>query len=160
MRPAPDAPPRPDTLIRPARMPELRALSGLCLRAAAAFETDREMLRASRRELVVTPDSLLEARTGVLELDGRAIGIAQVAVDPDGAELMRLHVDPDHMRRGHGSALLGWAVSQARALQARRMDVACPPYAAGFFQQAGAMRAGEREGPLPSSVRLRLVLPL
>jgi GNAT superfamily N-acetyltransferase len=160
MRPAPAATPGPAALIRPARMPELRALSGLCLRAAAAFETDREMLRASRRELVVTPDSLLEARTGVLELDGRAIGIAQVAVDPDGADLMRLHVDPVHMRRGHGAALLAWAASQARALQANRMDIACPRHAAGFFGRAGAMRAGEREGPLPGSVRIRLVLPL
>jgi N-acetylglutamate synthase-like GNAT family acetyltransferase len=160
MRPAPAVPPSPDTLIRPARMPELRALSGLCLRAAAAFEADREMLRASRRELVVTPDSLLEARTGVLEQHGRAVGIAQVAVDAQGAELMRLHVDPDHMRRGHGAALLAWAASQARALQAKRIDIACPPHAAGFFQRAGALRAGEREGPRPGSVRVKLVLPL
>lgn len=78
-------------------------------------------------------------RHGVLVACTGPTVVGFTAIDP-GGEIVALHVDPLHQRRGHGSRLLSAAVAHLQDVGAQTVHVWCPledPARRDFFASAG-----------------------
>ncbi len=85
--------------IRPPTVDELSGLSDLCFRSKAIWGYDEEFMKACRGELSLEPRDLELTSIAVAEHGGKPIGVAQLKVVDDEADLLKLFVDPNALRR-------------------------------------------------------------
>lgn len=125
--------------LRRARPGEADVLTALCVRSKAHWGYDAEFMQRCREGLRVRPAAIRGGRVMVL-VDGqdRPLGVAQVDVEADTADLALLFVDPPAIGRGVGRALFREAMARAAASGARRLTVLADPNAAGFYEAMGA----------------------
>ncbi|MCA6117205.1 GNAT family N-acetyltransferase [Bradyrhizobium sp. WSM 1738] len=128
--------------LRPARPEEGAALTELCLRSKAVWGYDDAFMAACRKELTLTPATILTSQVQVAELDGRIAGIAEVNSSGDTAQLEKLFVEPAMLRTGTGRKLLDWAKAAARAAGAAALVIEADPGAAEFYRRMGAIDDG------------------
>ena len=86
----------------------------------------------------LSPGRLGAAHVFVADVDGRAIGWAEI-LPPEGGVyvLEHLWVRPPSMRRGAGSRLFRHAAGAARDLGATSMEWEAEPHALGFYARMG-----------------------
>eukprot|EP00752_Nemacystus_decipiens_P000574 g574.t1 len=90
------------TRIREARDEEAAALTALCLRSKAHWGYDSAFMAACREELTIRPQDVRDGGFAVAEgAQGDILGVARIAADGDGVDLMLLYVEPSAMGRGH-----------------------------------------------------------
>ena len=135
---------------------EAAALTELCLRSKAVWGYDAQFMEACRDELTITPEMLNSSYLQVAESDGCLIGMAQVTLEADFAELSKLFVEPARLRCGAGRRLFGWAARTARQAGATELVIEADPQAAGFYRRMGAIDAGT----VPSGSIQGRMLPL
>ena len=138
-------------MIRPARPAEAAALSDLAFRSKAYWGYDAAFMEACRAELTYTPGQVAEGGVVVAERAGRCVGFYVLERrSPAEVELEALFVDPGHIGRGIGRALLEHARREAAAWGASRMIVQSDPHAAPFYRAAGGVLTGRRpSGSIP-----------
>jgi len=147
--------------IRAPHEDELELLSALCLRSKAVWGYDEAFMAACRDELTVTLDDLHSWQMQLAEDAEGIVGVAQVTLDGDEADLSKLFVDPARLRAGVGRVLFDWAVETARSLGARRMIIEADPDAVDFYRSMGARKVGSApSGSIPGRVLPRLHLDL
>ena len=100
--------------IRPPTVDELSGLSDLCFRSKAVWGYDEEFIEACRGELSFEARDLELTPIAIAEHDGKPIGVAQLKVVDDEADLLKLFVEPSALRGGTGKALLAWAIDVAK----------------------------------------------
>ena len=100
--------------IRTPDVAELPALSELCLRSKAVWGYDAAFMAACRAELTLHPNDLLSSRIVVAERAGAILGVAQVKLIGQEADLTKLFVEPSALRGGIGKVLFVWAADAAR----------------------------------------------
>lgn len=144
--------------IRAAEPGEAGVLSELALRSKAHWGYPDEFIDACRDELTYTPEEVGAGGFRVLEHDGEVRGFyALVKISPTAIELAAMFVDPDHIGRGHGRALMQDALARAaETVHIERLVIQADPNAADFYESAGAQRIGER----PSDSIAGRMLPL
>lgn len=148
-------------LIRAPDVEELPALSELCMRSKAVWGYDAAFMEACRGELSFDPRDLASSLIAVAARGGSVVGIAQVRMSGDGADLVKLFVEPAAMRGGVGQALFAWAADAARASGAARMTIEADPGAAPFYRRLGALDAGVvPSGSIAGRMLPKLVLAL
>lgn len=139
---------REDHLIRPANAGEARLLSELALRSKGHWGYSSEFLEAVRAELSYN-DKQLQAdhmRFFVLESAGRPAGFYALAHQSGTEiELDSLFVEPEHIGRGFGRALIEHAKSTAAKMGATRLIIQGDPNAERFYIAAGGVLTGTRE---------------
>jgi GNAT superfamily N-acetyltransferase len=136
--------------IRNARPADLEALSALCLRSKAHWGYDAAFLQACRAELTLRPEHLQQTIVRIAEQDAAPLGMVQVAVSGETADLLKLFVEPRAMAQGVGRLLMEVAVSDAQRAGAVEMTIEADPAAAPFYQRMGARRVGEApSGAIP-----------
>lgn len=136
---------------------ELPQLSTLCLRSKAVWGYDQAFLDACRTELTIGAEELETTALCVAEHDGELVGIAQITVDGEDADLQKMFVEPDTLGLGVGKALFAWAISTAKYLGARQMTIDADPGAVGFYKRMGAVEHGTApSGSIPGRVLPRL----
>jgi GNAT superfamily N-acetyltransferase len=128
--------------LRPPTIGELSALSELCLISKAWWGYDRVFLNACREEMTIRPVELASTSVVVAEHETHRVGVAQIMAEGPHIDLLKLFVDPNHMRRGHGAVLFNWAVREGRRLGAKRMTIQSDPGAETFYRRMGACRIG------------------
>ncbi len=128
--------------LRPARAAELPRLIALCHRSKAVRGYDAAFMEACSEELTFTRRDLIETCVQVAEDDGGIIGVVQVDIDGDVAELEKLFVEPNRMHSGAGRQLMNCAIATARAGGANRLMIDADPGAAGFYRRMGARDVG------------------
>ncbi len=103
--------------IRPARADETERLVAIEAAAERLFtDLGLELPAGSVADHVAFVDACAEARLLVAtDADDRAIGFARLSVVDGDAFIDEVDVDPDHGRRGHGSALVLASCAWARA---------------------------------------------
>ena len=74
-------------------MDELSDISDLCFRSKAIWGYDEEFMNACRAELSLEPRDLELTLIAVAENHGKLIGVAQVKVADDEADLLKLFVE-------------------------------------------------------------------
>jgi GNAT superfamily N-acetyltransferase len=128
--------------LRNALQNELASLDELCLRSKAVWGYDDAFMAACRDELTLHPDELRTTHLQVAEHDRAIVGLAQVRVTAQEADLMKLFVEPAQLGSGVGRLLFAWATAKARRLGAVRMIIEADPGAAAFYERMGARHAG------------------
>lgn len=147
--------------LRPARLEEGSALTELCLRSKAIWGYDDAFMRACRKELTVTPTTLMAFQVQVAELDGRLAGVAEVKSGGETAQLEKLFVEPTMLRTGVGRKLLDWAKATARAAGATTLVIEADPRAAEFYRRMGSVDDGlVPSGSIPGRLIPKLNLRL
>ena len=129
-------------IIRSARVDELPGLSDLCLRSKAVWGYDEEFMRACRGELSFGPQDLESTHVAVAQEDRRILGVVQVRIGADNADLLKLFVAPEVLRKGTGRALFAWATDISRRMGAHQLVIEADPDAAPFYRRMGARDAG------------------
>ncbi len=117
---------------------ELPALADLCFRSKAVWGYDAAFMEACRPVLRVDPDRARRGLARVAVLHDVLLGVAQVSLDGDEAELDLMFVDPDHQGLGAGRRLFSWAADVARSHGARRLVILSDPDARPFYEKMGA----------------------
>ncbi len=149
------------TRLRRAVTRDLQPLNALCMRSKAVWGYDPAFMEACREELTLLARDLATSSIGVIEDDGGLLGMVQVVVAGDTADLLKLFVEPGAMHRGFGAMLFEWAVSEARRLGAGRMAIEADPDAAPFYRRMGAVDAGVApSGSIPGRLLPRLTLDI
>jgi GNAT superfamily N-acetyltransferase len=138
-------------LLRDAEPADCEALSALAFASKASWGYDDAFMQACRAELTIAPEDLRTARVRVAH-DDEMLGFHGV----QGDELAWLFVAPTAMGRGVGRALLADACALARASGIETLRVEADPFAAGFYEHAGA----RLDGVAPSSSIAGRVLPV
>ncbi|MFZ0669810.1 MAG: GNAT family N-acetyltransferase [Pseudolabrys sp.] len=149
--------------IRAPTIDELSDLSDLCFRSKAVWGYDVEFMDACRAELSFEPRDLEGEDTpiAVAEHYGKPIGVAQIKVVDDEADLLKLFVEPTALRSGTGKALLVWATDVAKKLGATRLIIEADPDAAPFYRRMGAYDVGQApSGPVPGRMLPKLAMNL
>jgi GNAT superfamily N-acetyltransferase len=147
--------------LRPARADEADLLTELCLRSKAVWGYDEAFMRACRAELTLTAADFANSSLQVAVEGGDVIGVVQVVVDGDKADLAKLFIAPSTLRGGVGRKLFDWAVTEARERGALWMWIEADPDAADFYRRMGAKDDGSApSGSIPGRAlpRLKLVL--
>jgi GNAT superfamily N-acetyltransferase len=145
--------------IRTPDVAELPDLSELCLRSKAVWGYDAGFMAACRVELTLHPDDLSSSRIAVAERAGAILGVAQVKLIGQEAELAKLFVEPSALRGGVGKVLFAWAVDAARTMGATHLVIEADPDAAPFYRRLGARDAGlAASGSIPGRMLPKLVL--
>jgi GNAT superfamily N-acetyltransferase len=144
-------------IIRSPRVDELPGLSDLCFRSKAVWGYDEEFMKACRTELSFSPQDLELTHVAVAEEGRRIFGVVQVRIAADDAELLKLFVEPEVLRKGTGKALFAWATDISRKMGAHRMIIEADPDAAPFYREMGAHDAGTApSGSIPGRMLPRL----
>jgi N-acetylglutamate synthase-like GNAT family acetyltransferase len=137
--------------IRPARADEAGALSELAFRAKSHWGYSAEFMHACRAELTYAEEVVAAGGFQVAEDAGQMLGFyALTKVSPTAMELDALFVDPRHLRRRVGSALLDHAREACARAGMERLVIQADPNATQFYNRAGAQQIGERpSGSIP-----------
>jgi GNAT superfamily N-acetyltransferase len=138
-------------LLRDAKPSDCEALSALAFASKASWGYDEAFMEACRAELTIEPEDLRNARVRIA-YEAEMLGFHGVR----GEELEWLFVAPAAMGRGVGSALLADACEIARTSGVETLRVEADPFAAEFYEHAGAHRIGEA----PSASIEGRILPL
>ena len=147
--------------LRPPQEHELEALSALCLRSKAMWGYDQAFLDACRAELTIHAEELKTTDICVAEHDGTVVGVAQITITGDTADLQKMFVEPTAIGLGVGTSLFEWASSRATTLGAHQLTIDADPGAAGFYRKMGAIESGAvPSGSIPGRMLPRLVLKL
>ncbi|MFT4119130.1 GNAT family N-acetyltransferase [Bradyrhizobium sp.] len=109
-------------LLRPPAVEELPALSALCFRSKAVWGYDKDFMEACRDELSIEPHELTSTSIAVAEDHGNIVGVAQIKVVGNAADLLKLFVEPTALRGGIGKALFVWATGMAASLGADHLS--------------------------------------
>jgi GNAT superfamily N-acetyltransferase len=149
------APPR-RVLIRDAAPTEAPALEALQRRSSDVWEEYREQLAAHPDAIELPQEFIGNGWVRVaLGDDETPVGFS-VLIPGDGRvhELDGLFVEPDHMGRGVGRALVEDAVARAAADHAERIEVTAGP-AQGFYETVGFRVVGPAQTRFGTAVRMR-----
>ena len=140
---------------------ELQPLSDLCMRSKAVWGYDREFMDACRAELTLNEQELDTTMLALAEDGERIAGVVQVGMEAGEADLLKLFVDPQHLRKGIGRQLLSWAIDQARSAGAHRLIIEADPGAVPFYLGMGARQIGlAPSGSIPGRTLPKLALDL
>jgi len=125
-------------VIRPAHPNEGERLREITAAAKGFWGYDGERVRAWAGSLDLSPERLAGAHVLVAEVDGVAVGWAEI-LPPDAGVcvLEHLWVEPGRMRRGAGSQLFRRAAEGAADLGATAMEWEAEPNALGFYARMG-----------------------
>jgi GNAT superfamily N-acetyltransferase len=147
--------------LRDPKPDEAVELTDLCLRSKAVWGYDQQFMEACRRELTFTPTDLHSHNIQVAEADGRVVGVVEVVLEGEDAELAKLFVEPTSLRAGAGRTLFQWAKATARAFGASILTIDADPGAANFYRRMGAVDDGVvPSGSISGRTLPRLVLRL
>jgi GNAT superfamily N-acetyltransferase len=147
--------------IRPPTIDELSGLSDLCFRSKAVWGYDVEFMEACRGELSFKPPDLELTPIAVAVHDDKPVGVVQLKVVDDEADLLKLFVEPSALRSGTGKALFAWATDVAKKLGATRLTIEADPDAAPFYRRMGAYDVGQApSGSVPGRMLPKLAMNL
>ena len=146
-------------MIRAPTIEELASLSELCLRSKAVWGYNDEFLEACRSELSFDQGDLEMTRIAVADRGGKVVGVAQVKVRGNEADLLKLFVEPSALHHGVGRALFAWATHVAKEKGANRLIIDSDPGAAPFYRRMGAYDLGQApSGSIPGRILPKLAI--
>jgi N-acetylglutamate synthase-like GNAT family acetyltransferase len=137
---APDSDPATPT--RRAQPADAAVLTSLALTSKAVWGYDASFMAACRAELTITPQSIAQQPTHVIERQGQVLGFYQLRIEGAVAEVAQFFIAPALLRRGLGRRLWAHLDQTARAAGARRLEVDSDPHAEAFYLAMGMRRIG------------------
>jgi GNAT superfamily N-acetyltransferase len=122
---------------------QLAAINALILRSKAHWGYDAAMMAIMEQVLRLDPNAAAAGRAIAAWADGEPVGVVQISEPYDDAggralALDLLFIAPETIGTGLGRRLYDWALDQARAAQAVRLDILSDPFARPFYTAMGA----------------------
>jgi GNAT superfamily N-acetyltransferase len=119
------------------------AINALILRSKAHWGYDAAMMAIMERVLRLNPDAAGAGRAIAAWQGEDPVGVVQISEPYEGdrgraIELELLFIAPEAIGTGLGRRLYDWALDQARAADAARMDILSDPFARPFYAAMGA----------------------
>lgn len=126
---------------------EAESLSHLALRSKSHWGYSDEFLFLCKDELTYSAAQITTSPAFVVaETHGVVVGFIALDHVKDGEiELEALFVEPEHIGRGIGQALMNRAKEVACALGAKSLIIQGDPHAESFYRMAGGEFVGTRE---------------
>lgn len=149
--------------VRMAFPSESPLLTQLATRGKAFWGYSEAQMEAWRRDLTISEDSITRHWTAVADVAGEAIGVIQIEVAGQSAELSHLWVAPEFMRQGVGRTLLQAGLDRLRSLSLNTLKIDSDPHALPFYLSCGARVVGNLPAPIDRDehrVRPQLVIKL
>ena len=142
--------------IRDATLADMEALQGVFQRASLSNGNDREALLANPQWLALSQTGVREGRVraAVDERDA-VLGFATYLITDGVAELEDLFVDPPHMRRRIGEALVRDISDRVRALGFGTLEVTANPHAMAFYEHMDFVAGRLVDTELSPALRMR-----
>ena len=149
----------PTWRIRDAKVDEIGALEHLQERASMIWDDDRVFLLANPGIIVLPDEQVRKGQVRVAADGDTFLGFSAIlALGAEAVELDGLFVDPDHMRRGIGAALVADVAARARAGGATRLEVTANTNALAFYRREGFVIVGEVMTTFRPAPRMHLAL--
>ena len=121
-------------------------MTALALRSKAYWGYSKQFIEACRVELTYDAGHLRSNVVRVVEVGDRIIGFYSLErISETEAELCAMFVEPDHIGRGFGRALISHAKATARELGFASILIQGDPHAAAFYRAAGGVPCGEAD---------------
>lgn len=122
-------------------------LSDLAFRAKSHLGYDASFLEACRNELSYHETDFPSYYFAIVE-NPKVVGFYSLGfLTESETELSALFVDPEHMGRGYGRALLTHARIQAKVFGSESILIVSDPKVVDFYKANGAVMCGERPSP-------------
>jgi GNAT superfamily N-acetyltransferase len=147
-----------EVVIRKGQLDDLDAVRDVYRRSSLSNEGDRDALLARPEILELSERPIAQGRTQVAVVGDRVVGFATTSRRGSALELDSLFVDPDHMRRGVGRALVLDAAAAAQRRGLSRIEVTANQHAVGFYTHAGFVAIGTVDSALGPAPRMELRL--
>lgn len=148
-------------MMRRVRTEDIEEVNALCFRSKAVWGYDEAFMEACRNEISIKPVEIETTDITVIEVNGKIVGMAQVRIDGEVAELNKLFVDPSVLKSGIGRRLFGWCMERARAHGRRLMELDADPFAAPFYRKMGMNEIGRSpSGSIPGRFLPRLSIDI
>jgi len=145
-----------DFSIRLALLNDVAAINEVFRRSSLSNEGDRVFLLDNPEVLRFDDAPIRAGCTRVAVADGHIVGFATTTVVGEASELDDLFFDPPWMRRGVARALMLDAVSAARAVGSRRIEVTANEHARSFYDAVGFVADGAVETLFAPGTRMHL----
>jgi len=110
-------------------------------------------IAAWRASLTITPEMVQTQVMHAARVAGEIAGFYVLIPFGKRVELEAFWVLPAHIGSGIGGAMFRHAVSAARELGGRYLDITSDPHAEGFYAHMGAKRVGEVAAPVDGKPR-------
>lgn len=130
---------------------DARRLTELARAAKAHWGYPPAWLAAWEADLTLTPAYVTAHRVFAAREADSLIGVCALEDRESHWALEHVWVDPAHLRRGVGAALVRSALVEARAIRPAVVVVLADPHAAGFYARLGAHRVGATSAPMPGA---------
>jgi GNAT superfamily N-acetyltransferase len=137
-------------------------MNELALASKASWGYSHKQLEAWRQDIETSPETIERWPTVVAEEDLEIRGFAQLNPDQDPWDLVSLWLDPQHMRRGLGRAILKQVTGIAATAKQTHITIDADPNALAFYVACGAVVVGHQAAPIPGCpqrTRPQLLLP-
>ncbi len=126
-------------------------VSELALRSKAFWGYSDEFMRNCKEELSYSAAEIELKEFSLLLVKDEPVGFSVISIlQGSSYTLGGLFIEPCHMGRGYGSALLNHAIDRVRQLGGTELCLDADPNATGFYLRHGAVVTGESEsGSIP-----------
>lgn len=129
--------------------PHGAAINAMILRSKAYWGYDAAMMAIMERVLRLDGDAAGQGRAVAAWLADEPVGVVQISEPVEDARgvavaLDLLFIAPEAIGTGLGRRLYEWALDQARAADATRLDILSDPYARSFYTAMGASFVEDR----------------
>lgn len=130
-----------------------RDINALIMRSKAHWGYDAAIMASLGHVLRLNLTAAGAGRAIAAWSDGQPVGIVQISdLDEDARgsaiRLDLLFIAPEAIGTGLGRRLYAWALDQARAAEADRLDILSDPFARSFYTAMGAAFVEERPSKL------------
>ncbi len=151
---------KPMGKIRAAHAGEADTITAVIVRAKAHWGYDAAWIERWRSDLRVTADQIAAGGVFVYVDDGEIVGVSQIIITDERAELEKLFVDPQAHGRGCGRCLFKHAIKVARDAGCTLLTVESDPNATAFYQHMGMTIVSQQESMIAGRFLPRLIYPL
>ena len=143
--------------IRYAVPDDAEALSQIAIKAKAHWGYPESLMQVWRPTLTFRPEYFNENENWIAEVDYQPIAFYTLQEKAGTAWIENLWVLPDYIGKGVGRQLFLHALSRARELGHRILQLEADPNALGFYEKMGMSKIGERCSEVDGQPR---VLPI
>ena len=139
---------------------EADVLTHIALSAKAHWAYPERWMEIWTPLLTFSSEYFEENKSGVAEIDGAPIGFYTLQDKNGIAWIENLWVLPNYMGQGVGSHLFLDAISRAREMGCKTLQLEADPNAVGFYEKMGMLTIDERIGELEGKPRILPIMEI
>lgn len=139
---------------------EANVLTQIALSAKAHWDYPKRWMEIWAPQLTFSPESLEENESWVALVDNNPIAFYILRDKAGNAWIEDLWVLPEYIGKGVGKQLFNHAISRARQMGYKTLQLEADPNAAGFYEKMGMYKIGERHSKVDGHPRILPIMEM